>query len=159
MAVGAVVLAAGAATRYGRPKQRELLPAVLEALSAVDEVIVVAGAYSLDVPARVVQADDWERGPGASLRAGLAALGDDVTHALVVLADGPDLDPRAVGRLMEHRDDASVLAATYDGTRDHPVLLARDVWPSIPDEGGRALEPVLVDCSDLRPPGDVDVPA
>jgi CTP:molybdopterin cytidylyltransferase MocA len=158
MSVAAVVLAAGAATRYGRPKQRELLPSVLARLSetAVDEVVVVAGAYELDVEA--VQADDWERGPGASLRAGLASLGDEVTHALVVLADGPELDPRAVARLLEHRDEAPVLAASFDGTRDHPVLLAREVWPAIPDEGGRALDAKLVDCSDLHPPGDVDVP-
>jgi nicotine blue oxidoreductase len=107
---------------------------------------------------RVVQADDWERGPGASLRAGLAALGDDVTHAVVLLADGPTLDPRAVARLLEHRDEALVLAASYDGTRDHPVLLARAAWSSIPDEGGRALDATLVDCSDLDPPGDVDTP-
>lgn len=159
MAVGAVVLAAGAATRYGRPKQREFLPAVLAALAEIDEVVVVAGAYALDVPARVVVAQDWERGPGASLRAGLAALGDDVTHAVVVLADGPELDPRAVARLVERRGDAPVLAASYDGTRDHPVLVAREVWADVPDEGGRAFDAMLVDCSDLRPPGDVDVPA
>jgi nicotine blue oxidoreductase len=158
MSVAAVVLAAGAATRYGRPKQRELLPSVLAALadSPVDDVVVVAGAYELGVPA--VQAPEWERGPGASLRAGLASLGDDVTHALVVLADGPELDARAVARLIEHRGDGDVLAASYDGTRDHPVLLARAAWDRIPDEGGRALKPTLVDCSDLRPPGDVDVP-
>jgi CTP:molybdopterin cytidylyltransferase MocA len=157
MPVAAVVLAAGASTRYGRPKQHELLLPVLERLSGIADVVVVEGAYPLDVTARVVRADDWERGPGASLRAGLAALGADVTHALVVLADGPELDPRAVERLIEHRDDAPVLAASYDGTRDHPVLLAREVWDRIPDEGGRALEPALVDCSDLRPPGDIDV--
>jgi len=161
MAVAAVVLAAGAATRYGRPKQRELLPAVLERLrgAPVDAVVVVEGAYALDVDSGVlVRATDWERGPGASLRAGLAALADDVTHAVVVLADGPTLDARAVARLLEHRDAAPVLAASYDGTRDHPVLLARDVWASVPDEGGRALIAHLVDCSDLTPPGDVDVP-
>jgi CTP:molybdopterin cytidylyltransferase MocA len=158
MAVAAVVLAAGASTRYGRPKQRELLPAVLERLARapVDEVVVVAGAYELDVPARVVHAADWERGPGASLRAGLAALGDDVTHAVVVLADGPALDPRTIARLLEHRDEAPVLAASYDRTRSHPVLIAREAWGDIPDEGGRALDAQLVDCSDLDAPGDVD---
>lgn len=168
MPVAAVVLAAGAATRYGAPKQHELLPAVLVALESTpfDHVVVVEGAYKLErsslreLSSRVsiVRAVDWERGPGASLRAGLAALDADVTHALVVLADGPELDPRAIKRLLEHRDDASVLAASYDGTRDHPVLLARAVWDRVPDEGGRALDAVLVDCSDLRPPGDVDVP-
>ncbi len=157
--VAAVVLAAGAATRYGGPKQRELLPDVLTRLAetSLDEIVVVEGAYALgDVGVPVVHADDWQLGPGASLRAGLAALDADVTHALVVLADGPELDPRAVERLLEHRDDGPAFAASYDGTRDHPVLLAREVWDRIPDEGGRALDVLLVDCSDLRPPGDVD---
>jgi nicotine blue oxidoreductase len=122
----------------------------------VDEIVVVEGAHPLDVPGiAVVRCPDWERGPGASLRCGLAALGGDVTRAVVVLADGPELDPRAVDRLAVHR--APVAAASYDGSRSHPVALDRIAWTAIPDEGGRALEAVLVDCSDLRPPGDVDV--
>jgi len=163
VSVAAIVLAAGAASRYGRPKQRELLPEVLAALadSPVDEVVVVAGAYELepDEHVRLVVAADWDRGPGASLRNGLASLGAEVTHALVVLADGPELDPRAVERIVRHRDDAAVVAASYEGTRSHPVSLARAVWATVPDDGARALAPLLVDCSDLRPPGDVDYPA
>jgi nicotine blue oxidoreductase len=88
----------------------------------------------------------------------LSALDDAVTHAVVVLADGPDLDPRAVARVVEHRGEAEIVAATYDGTRNHPVVLARPTWAAVPDEGARLLEPVLIDCSDLEPPGDVDVP-
>ncbi len=159
--IAAVVLAAGASTRYGRPKQWELLPAVLErlALCELDQIVVVEGAHplSLDEPA-VVHCPDWERGPGASLRCGLAALDDAVTHAVIVLTDGPELDPRAVARVLEHRNDAEILAASYDGVRNHPVVLARPLWNTIPDEGARALDPVLVDCSDLEPPGDIDVP-
>ena len=153
------MLAAGAATRYGSPKQVELLPSVLAALgrTSIDEVVVVEGAHALvGIHDRVVRCDAWGDGPGASLRCGLAALGDGATHALVVLADGPELDPRAVERLLEHAGDAAVLAASYDGTRSHPVLIARAAWGSIPDAGGRALAATLVDCSDLTPPGDVD---
>jgi CTP:molybdopterin cytidylyltransferase MocA len=159
--IGAVVLAAGASTRYGRPKQWELLPAVLERLEQcrMDEVVVVEGAHPLaDSPVRVVACADWARGPGASLRCGLAALGESVTHAVVVLADGPELDPRAVARVLEHCAEAEVIAASYDGKRNHPVVLARSIWAAIPDEGARALDPLVVDCSDLDPPGDVDVP-
>lgn len=101
-----------------------------------------------------MRCEDWETGPGASLRCGLAALGDHVTRAVVVLADGPNLDPRAVARVLEL--DEPVLAASYDGSRSHPVVLARSAWAKVPDEGGRGLEPILVDCSDLTPPGDVD---
>jgi CTP:molybdopterin cytidylyltransferase MocA len=153
------VLAAGASSRYGGVKQRDLLPAVLDALrqTRISEIVVVEGPHPLSVDStqsRIVRCDDWERGPSASLRCGLAALGPEVERAVVVLADGPDLDPRAVERVLESR--APYAAASYDGTRSHPVLIARSAWTGIPDEGLRGLEPVLVDCSDLRPPGDVD---
>jgi CTP:molybdopterin cytidylyltransferase MocA len=149
------VLAAGASSRYGGVKQRDFLPAVLAALEGY-EVVVVTGAHEVEAPgARLVHCADWERGPGASLRTGLAALGPEVTRAVVVLADGPDLDPRAVDRLAA--DPAPVAAASYDGTRSHPVALDRSAWGAIPDEGGRALEPELVDCADLLPPGDRDL--
>jgi len=155
--IAAVVLAAGAATRYGAPKQREFLPVVLAALQGIEPVIVVQGAYELEAPgARVVDCPHWMDGPGASLRCGLAALPANVTHALVVLADGPNLDRRAVQRLLDNRDAGAIVTAIYDGTRSHPVVLERSLWGDIPDEGARALDPVLVDCSDLTPPGDVD---
>jgi CTP:molybdopterin cytidylyltransferase MocA len=160
----AVVLAAGASSRYGTspPKQQELLPDVLAALrraGSLDGVLVVAGAHDLDVDADVVQCPDWERGPGASLRCGLEALPASAEAAVVVLADGPDLDPRAIDRLIEswRREGGDVVAATYGGVRLHPVLLARSAWPLVPDAGARALEARLVACDDLTPPGDVDV--
>lgn len=162
--IAAVVLAAGAASRFGRPKQVELLPHVLERLRGVPlaEVVVVEGAHPLppqEPPTRVVRCARWQEGPGASLRCGLSALADGTTHALILLADGPRLDPRAVRRVLEHAGDADVVAASYDGTRSHPVVLARGVWAEIPAEGARALRPTLVDCSDLDAPGDVDTPA
>jgi CTP:molybdopterin cytidylyltransferase MocA len=49
-----------------------------------------------------------------------------------------------------------VVAASYGGNRGHPVVLSRAVWPLVPDEGARALEPVLIPCDDLGSPGDVD---
>jgi CTP:molybdopterin cytidylyltransferase MocA len=159
--VAAVVLAAGAASRYGAPKQRLFLPRVLERVreSSVDDVVVVAGAHAVGADARVVDCPDWERGPGASLRCGLAAL--DADAAVVVLADGPNLDPRALDRVVQawRAGQGDALAATYDGVnRSHPVLLARAAWSTIPDEGARALAVTLVRCDDLTEPGDVDSP-
>jgi nicotine blue oxidoreductase len=51
------------------------------------------------------------------------------------------------------------VAASYDGERGHPLLIARDAWDTIPDAGLRELEPRLVSCDDLGSPGDVDTPA
>ena len=127
--IAAVVLAAGASSRYGTepPKQVELVQRVLEALrkSSVDEVVVVRGAHEL--PVQSVPCPGWELGPGASLRCGLAALPADTEAAVVVLADGPDLDPGAVDRVVEdwRSRGGDVVAASYDGVRLHPVLLAR----------------------------------
>src|SRR5438094_747513 len=82
-------------------------------------------------PVESIHASDWERGPGASLRAGLATLARDVEAAVVALADGPDLDPRAVDRVIDdwRAHGGDVVAATYNGVRLHPVLVARSVWP------------------------------
>ena len=157
----AVVLAAGASSRYGSspPKQGVLLPRVLDALrqSNIDGVVVVSGAHSLDVES--VHCPEWERGPGASLRCGLAALPAEAEAAMVVLADGPELDPRAVDRVIEswRAEGGNVVAAAYNGVRLHPVLLARPAWSLVPDEGAKDLEARLVASDDLSPPGDVDV--
>jgi CTP:molybdopterin cytidylyltransferase MocA len=161
--IAAVVLAAGESTRFGSPKQRILLPGVLERVEAaatVDDVVVVLGAHAVDSAGHTVHCADWAAGPGASLRCGLRSLDEAVEAAVVVLADGPDLNPAAVDRVVEawRRDRAPVIAASYDGVRGHPVVLARSVWAEIPDAGARALEPVLVPCDDLGSPGDVDVP-
>jgi CTP:molybdopterin cytidylyltransferase MocA len=168
--VAAIVLAAGEASRFGSPKQRILLPRVLERLNgtSVDEILVVQGAYELElpsdtvsqgVPTGIVQCVDWRRGPGASLRCGLAALGPDVDAAVVVLADGPKLAPEAVERVLaEWRSTGGVVAASYDGRRGHPLVLGRADWTEIPDEGLRDQPVTLVPCDDLGAPGDVDVP-
>jgi CTP:molybdopterin cytidylyltransferase MocA len=161
--IAAVVLAAGAATRFGSPKQRLLLEPVLERLHAadsVDEVVVVLGAHEVETAERVVRCPEWERGPGASLRCGLAALGKDVEAAVVVLADGPELSPAAVDRVVAawRAGSGDVLAASYAGDRGHPVVLGRPAWTRVPDAGARALHPVLVPCDDLGSPGDVDTP-
>ena len=160
--VAAVVLAAGEATRFGAPKQRRLLPAVLERLgrSPVDEIVVVSGAYELELPGtRVVHCPDWARGPGESLRCGLAALGDDVEAAVVVLADGPELAPEAIARVLDAwRETGGVVAAAYVGERGHPLVLGRDDWDGIPDEGLRDRPVRLVPCDDLGSPGDIDTP-
>ncbi|HZC75473.1 MAG TPA: nucleotidyltransferase family protein [Gaiellaceae bacterium] len=158
--IAAVVLAAGASSRYGTepPKQVELLPQVLAALrrSSVDDIVVVSGAHVL--PAESVHCPDWEQGPGASLRCGLAALPPEADAAVVVLADGPDLDPRAVDRVVDEwrANGGDAVAASYGGVRLHPVLLARALWDDVPDEGAKSLPARLVPCDDLPPPGDVD---
>jgi CTP:molybdopterin cytidylyltransferase MocA len=158
--VAAVVLAAGASTRFGSPKQRILLEAVLERVraSAVEDVVVVLGAHEVETTATTVHCPEWTLGPGASLRCGFAALHPQTEAAVVVLADGPDLAPGAIDRVIATWRDSGteVVAATYGGVRSHPVLVARGSWDRIPDEGARSVPAQAVPCDDLGAPGDVD---
>jgi CTP:molybdopterin cytidylyltransferase MocA len=160
--VAAVVLAAGASTRFGSPKQRILLEPVLERVraSVVARVVVVLGAHEVETTAETISCPEWERGAGASLRCGLAVLSADTEAAVVVLADGPDLAPEAIDRVVAawRTTGREVVAATYGGERSHPVVLARSAWARVPDEGARGLAALTVPCDDLGAPGDVDVP-
>jgi CTP:molybdopterin cytidylyltransferase MocA len=126
--------------------------------SSVDDLVVVLGAHEVETTARSVTCPEWERGPGASLRCGLRALRDETQAAIVVLADGPDLAPEAIDRVVEvwRESGAELVAASYGGVRLHPVLVARALWEEVPDEGARELPGLIVPCDDLGPPGDVD---
>jgi CTP:molybdopterin cytidylyltransferase MocA len=158
--ITAVVLAAGASTRFGSPKQRLLVEPIVARVrrSSVGEIVVILGAHDVETSARVVHCPEWERGPGASLRCGLAALGENVEAAVVVLGDGPGIDPRAIDRVIGawRETGAERIAATYEGVRLHPLLLARTAWGDIPVAGMRALPAELVPCDDLEAPGDID---
>ena len=127
--------------------------------SGVDEIVVVLGAHAVESSERAVRCPEWALRPGASLRCGLQALEPEVEAAVVVLADGPDLAPAAVDRVVaEWRVRGEpIVAASYAGVRGHPVVLARETWPLVPDDGARSLGAVLVPCDDLGSPGDVDV--
>jgi nicotine blue oxidoreductase len=145
----------------------------VQALRPCDEIVVVLGAEAeraaalLPMSVSRIRADDWAEGMGASLRAGLEALGPtDHDAALVSLVDLPDVDAAVVARLLGHGSGRDVLArAAYDGVPGHPVLIGRDHWDgvvatAVGDRGARdylaAHEVALVECGDLATGADVD---
>jgi molybdenum cofactor cytidylyltransferase len=139
--VGGIVLAAGGGSRFGSTKQlaslrgRPLLSYAVEAMLAVPAVwpvVVVLGhdaqAIMRDVElhdANVVVCDAWQEGQSASLRAGIAALGD-VDAAVITLGDQPRITPQVIAGVLDYDEDYhDAVRATYRGAPGHPVLLAR----------------------------------
>jgi molybdenum cofactor cytidylyltransferase len=168
-----LVLAAGEGRRFGGPKQlarvdgRPLIEHALAALRNLDRVVVVLGARADEIRAgaelgraEVVVCDDWAEGMGASLRRGLAALGD-AGEVVVVLADQPFITPDVVARVRAAPGDAA--RAVYGGTPGHPVVLRRALLARAGelrgDAGFRGAAMTEVECGDLADPLDIDTRA
>ncbi|MFB0626259.1 NTP transferase domain-containing protein [Streptomyces sp. AB3(2024)] len=185
--IAGLLLAAGGGRRLGgRPKAllpyrgRPLVENAVRVLreAGCDPVHVVLGASAGEVRERadlggcvVVDNPDWAEGMGSSLRVGLASLaGTGAGAALVSLVDQPGIGAEAVARVREaYRSPSSLVAASYDGERGHPVLFGADRWPDIAatatgDRGARvhlrehADEVMLVECGDVAAPFDIDTP-
>lgn len=156
---GAVVLAAGASRRLGRPKQLlqidgETLVHRAARLALATEPLqtrVVLGhgadliAQALaDLPLQLQFVDAWEHGMGASLAAGVAALPAHCSGVLVLLCDQPALDAahlQALVRRWQHAPQRAV-ASAYAGISGVPALLPRSwLGPGVlqGDHGARGL--------------------
>jgi CTP:molybdopterin cytidylyltransferase MocA len=188
--VAGILLAAGAGRRMGRPKALltdpegvPLVDVVVDRLRAAGctTVTVVLGAAADQARAllrerpatesRVVVADDWAEGMGASLRCALGTL-PEVSAALVTLVDLPDVGAEVMARVVDRwRDDGArsdaLVRATYDGAPGHPVLIGADHWVPLRESlsGDSCASGYLsrrivheVSCEDLATGRDLDRP-
>jgi molybdenum cofactor cytidylyltransferase len=185
--LAAVVLAAGASTRFGSAKPlahldgRPILEHVLDAIreAGIDQIVVVLG-HSAD---EIEDAIDWldeqiVRNPdpselSSSLQIGVDALADadPAPQAVIVaLGDQPRTRPSVIRALVNaaRTSELPVVVPRYaDGGGSNPVLLRREAFDLVDEAAGdRGLAPLL----EARPelvlevpvPGsnpDVDTPA
>lgn len=131
----ALVLAAGAARRFGAPKQvatfrgRPLVCGAVQSARRADlEPVVVLGAHGervasvLDDDCRRVHASDWSEGMGASIRTGVCALPEENVDCFSVLTcDQPLIDADDLERLVEARRGNDAAAARYSGVLGVPA--------------------------------------
>lgn len=138
--IAAVVLAAGASRRLGRPKQLVTFEgeALLQRAVRVAReagcapVVVVLGARAEEIEAavplegvRVVRNPEWDEGMASSIRVGVRALGEP-EGVLVMACDMPLVSAEHVKALMAAR---GVAASGYaDGRRGVPAVFPKDVF-------------------------------
>ena len=143
--VSGLILAAGASTRLGQPKQ--LLPfgtttllgrvvAEARAASALDEVVVVTGGAATEVRrrvdfagAKVVENPEFAQGCSSSYRTGLEALDPRAQAVAVLLGDQPGVDRTVVDewRLTQDR----IMLASYKTREGHPLVFARALFDQL----------------------------
>ena len=112
----AIILAAGASTRLGHPKQLALLngePLLARAIRTAQEagltpILVVLGANAAEIqqscplgPAQLVLNDEWPEGMGSSVRAGISRLGKQTEGVVLMTCDQPAVDAAHLRRLIQ----------------------------------------------------------
>lgn len=143
--VAGLVLAAGASTRMGQPKQ--LLPvdggtiierALNEALdSDLDKVVLVLGYHAgrikkvikyilINPKLKVVLNREFRRGMSSSIISGLAEIEANYDHVMILLADMPHINSELINLLLNRYLSSSLPlgAITIKGKRSHPVILS-----------------------------------
>jgi molybdenum cofactor cytidylyltransferase len=160
---GAIILAAGAATRMGQLKQllayrgRTLLRHSIEQAVAAGfrPIVVVVGSNAQMLrrsiagkAVKIVHNEQWETGMGSSIRAGMRALleRDEVPEAAAILvADQPLVQAKhlaAMRRLLSSAG-SSIVAAQYSDTIGVPALFKQELFGALlslpPEVGARRL--------------------
>ena len=162
--VAGLVLAAGASSRMGIPKQ--LLPAgdvlllqrvLAQALhSKLDLVVLVLGFKAPEIRERIrsgslpsnleiVQNADYKLGISSSILAGLSHVEKSYAHVMVLLGDMPYITSGVINRLLSGylASGLSLGALKVRGKRSHPVIIGRPFFPALHrltgDQGARDL--------------------
>ena len=155
--VGAIILAAGRASRMGGQHKllehwrgKPIIAHVVDAVAAagLPPPIVVTGHSGDDVAAALgeravtlVTAADWAEGMGRSLAAGISAAPAHWDAALVFLADMPRIEPALIALLAAA--PGQLVVPVWEGRRGHPVRWPRAAFAQLlalaGDVGGRAI--------------------
>jgi molybdenum cofactor cytidylyltransferase len=158
--IGAILLAAGASTRLGTPKQLveiEGEPLVVRQARLLlgigsASVVVVSGANSEAVeaalaklPVKLVHNPDWRLGMGRSLACGIGAMPERARAALVILCDQWRLDTVDLNRLVKAwaPNPLAAVSASYEGIQGVPAILPRAMFERLArlegDSGARRI--------------------
>lgn len=161
--IGVIILAAGASSRLGHPKQlvefkgKTLLQHIIDVANSFkfDSKVLVLGAKADEIKAKtfrdnfeVVINETWEEGMSTSIREGLSAslkLENKLEHVLILLADQPFVTQENIEKLIKLQLEKDVQAtfSEYAGDVGVPAIFSREVFRQLKalegDEGAKKL--------------------
>lgn len=148
---GIIILAAGASTRLGTPKQllpygkKTLLSHTIEQAleSQVGPVIVVLGAHSTllsasidDYEVNIIQNTAWDEGMASSIRCGIESLQlfePTCAGAILLMCDQPFVNASLIKELVVTKKETHkpVVTCRYANTIGPPALFAASIFPEL----------------------------
>jgi len=156
----AIILAAGESKRYGKPKAllnwygksfiRTLADLVIQA--GLDPVVIVLGAVVDSIkseleclPVKLVINENWQKGQGSSVAAGIRALPPHIGSAIFLLCDQPHIKTELLVSMktFHSRHRTPILYPEFAGKRANPVLFDQITFDDLltlkNETGGRSL--------------------
>jgi molybdenum cofactor cytidylyltransferase len=178
-----IILAAGASTRMGQPKQllqyndaNLVQHAIDEALAAgAQKVLVVLGSGAEKISeqinkkqANVLYNKNWEEGIASSIREGLQQsllLSASVDAVILMVCDQPYVNAALLKSLVNQHIESGkhIVASQYKDTLGTPVLFHKSFYPELLKlKGDNGAKKILMDNKELVqavrfPLGDIDI--
>lgn len=149
--IGLMILAAGASTRMGTPKQlllyrgcsfiRHITESAINSVCQPIAVVLGANAEQIKpeishLPVQIVENQQWEEGMSSSIRAGLEALltmNQNLDGVAIALCDQPFVSSQTLNQLVEAYccTGKPIIASEYAGTLGVPVLFHRTLFSEL----------------------------
>jgi|TARA_B110000977_G_scaffold147771_1_gene187322 molybdenum cofactor cytidylyltransferase len=175
-----LILAAGAASRFGSAKQlishlgKPLLQHCIDKANTLcpDRVSVVLGANHQKIEpqisgAKIIRNNHWQQGLGASIAVGVENIDPQSDGLLILLADQIALTTEDLKLLLKAFDGSNTVSAYYASRRGVPALFPRSLYADLKllsgDSGAKALlqrrDINLVEIALPQAAMDIDTPA
>ncbi len=149
--IGAVILAAGESSRFGRPKQlvqfrgKSLVRRVVDTAKDANcsAIVVVLGSKRKQIERELKETDaivaenqDWRRGIGSSIRVGVESAvnqAPDLEAIVLLTCDQPFMKTDTIERLIAMREKTkkAIVASSYSETLGVPALFDRSCFQEL----------------------------